>query len=473
LVESLGTAPAELRDALVARSRGLPGLVIETLLVTVARGALRPRGDRLVLDGSVPTLDVESLLDARLAAEGSRCRRVLEAVWSLGERADPASVAQVLPGVSHEAWPHASSARLLMGSGSGRVLVPGAFASRVAERRVSGPGLAARCAALLSEDPSRSTSTSARVASLLEAAEEYQRAGAAWRDVAEAAIGTRDFERAAQAQEGMGRVLRRHPRRDTGEVLAMRLELWARAACMRLALRDLPAARSNVNEGLDAKPTGTTHVELLYACARVAEAEGKIGEAEELVAEALAASSKHPLQAAVLALHAERLELTNEYPRAQDAWHNALALSAAFLPLAPWFGEVDFRGRVEARVGALFISQMQPSRAHSWLISASERFKSTGLPLHAARVMANAGTVSMQLGAFPEAAQWFGAAATQAETGGDFLFQVRQLLALSKVLKRLNDPRLPQVVNATVGLAEALGWDEGVEALRSLGRQGS
>jgi len=291
--------------------------------------------------------------------------------------------------------------------------------------------------------------------------------------VAEVAIGTRDFERAAQAQEGMGRVLRRHPRRDVGEVLAMRLELWARAACMRLSLRDLPAARSDLNQGLDAKPPATAHVELLYAHARVAEAEGKGGEAEEVLAEALAASSKHPLHAAVLAMHAERLELKNEFARAQDAWHNALALSGSFLPLAPWFGEVDFKGRVEARVGALFITQTQPSRAHAWLLSASERFKSAGLPLHASRVMANAGTVSMQLGAFPEAAQWFGAAATQAETGGDFLFQVRQLLALSKVLKRLKDPRLPQVVNATLGLAEALGWDEGVEALRSLSRQGS
>lgn len=82
--------------------------------------------------------------------------------------------------------------------------------------------------------------------------------------------------------------------------------------------------------------------------------------------------------------------------------------------------------------------------------------------------MANVGTLSMQLSSFADAAQWFGQAAATAESGGDFLFQSKQLLALSKVLARQQDPRSREVAQVALGLAEALGWDEGSAQLREL-----
>ena len=43
-----------------------------------------------------------------------------------------------------------------------------------------------------------------------------------------------------------------------------------------------------------------------------------------------------------------------------------------------------------------------------------------------------------------------------------------QLLALSKVLARQQDPRSREVAQVALGLAEALGWDEGAAQLREL-----
>lgn len=461
----LQTSPAELRDVLLFRAQGLAGVVVDLLLLTLARGAIRPKGESLALEGAVPDLPVDALVAARLAAEGSRCGRLLEAVWLLGDDADAPTVAQVLPGVAQEQWPRAFAARLLSGVG-GRASVAPAFAALVS-KGLSGPGLASRAMQVV--QPSKRPMPMARAAQLLEGSNDAQRAGAAWRDVAERAAATRNIELTARAQEGMARVLRRHPQRDLPPVLANRMQLWARVACIRLGQGDVAAARRALNEGLDVRPRGgPADPELSYAQARVAEAEGQVEEASEALAEAFAASKGQPIRAAVLALLAQTLEAKSDPTNALDTWHQALAAAEPFLPHAPWFGEVDFRGRVEARIGALFITQTQGSRARTWLVSAAERFKAANAPLFAARVMANVGTLSMQLSSFADAAQWFGQAAATAESGGDFLFQSKQLLALSKVLARQQDPRSREVAQVALGLAEALGWDEGSAQLREL-----
>lgn len=468
LEAGLGVSPPELRDLLLQRSGGRPGVVVDLLLLTLARGAVRPKGESLALEGTVPEVALEALVKDRLWAEGARVGRLLEAVWLLGDAAEPASVAQVLPGIAQELWPRAVASRLLGGSG-GKAAVSGAFERVVASTAVSGPGLPSRVAALVQGLPTLSLAMSARLAWLLERAGDVQRAGAVFQKVAEAAVAGRHLELSARAQEGMARVLRRHPQRDTGQVLTTRLQLWARVACTRLALGDVSGARRAVNEGLDAKPMSAPHdPELSYALTRVCEVEGKTEEGAEALAEALLASKNAPVRGAVLAALAQACEAKNDLARAQDAWHQALAAAEGFLPFAPWFGEVDFRGRVESRIGALFIAQQQGSRARTWLVSASERFKAAKAPLHAARVMANLGTLSMQLSSFQDAAQWFGLAASTAESGGDFLFQAKQLTALAKVLSRQSDPRTREVATAALGLAEALGWTEGATTLRGL-----
>lgn len=469
LTTALGVAPPELRDALLMRTRGLPGLVVDLLLLSIGRGALRPRGESLALEGAVPNVSPEQLPKERLAAEGARCGQLLEAVWLLGERTDAAAVAQVLPGLAQELWPRAVVSRVLVGTGQGRASVAGAFEGLVASTTVSGPGLAMRALTALQTSGGPSLANATRIAMLLERAQEPQKAGTQWREVAARAAATRDFERSARAQEGMARVLRRHPQRDSGVVLSTRLQLWSRVAATRLTLGDLAGARRALNEGLDAHPRGAPpDAELSFAQSKVLDAEGKADEAREALSEALACSKNHPARAAVLAALAQACEARNDNARAQDSWHQALAAADPFLPLAAWFGEVDFRGRVEARIGALFIVENQPGRARTWLVSSSERFKVANAPLHAARVMANLGALSMQTSAFGEATQWFSVAASTAEAGGDFLFQARQLVSLVKVLVRQADPRATEVATVALGLAEALAWDDGVKALQAV-----
>ena len=469
LTTTLGQAPPELRDALLLRTRGLPGLVVDLLLLSIARGALRPRGESLALEGAVPTVAPEHLPKERLAAEGARSGRLLEAVWLLGEHADAAAVAQVLPGVAQELWPRAVMARVLVGTAGARASVAGAFEARVASTSVSGPGLAARALEVVEASGRSSRVHATRVALLLERAQEPQKAGSHWREVAAKAAAARDFELSARAQEGMARVLRRHPHRDSGVVLSTRLQLWARVTATRLVLGDTTGARRALNEGLDAQPRGAPpDAELSFALSKVLEAEGRPDEGSEALSEALSCSKNHPARAAVLAALAQACEARNDNARAQESWHQALAAADPFLPLAAWFGEVDFRGRVEARIGALFIVEGQPGRARTWLVSSSERFKVANAPLHAARVMANLGALSMQTSAFAEAAQWFSVAASTSEAGGDFLFQARQLVSLVKVLVRQADPRAADVAKVASGLAEALAWEDGVKALQAV-----
>jgi tetratricopeptide (TPR) repeat protein len=444
LKAAIGSAPADLRDGVLSRSGGLPGVVADLLLLTLSRGAVRPRGDSLTLEGSVPDVTLEALARERLFAEGARVGRLLEAVWLLGDHADAATVAQVLPGVAQEAWPRATSARLLVGA-NGRARVASAFEPLVAAAALSGPGLALRVSALVAERW-KGSAAAERVALALERTAEVQRAGNAWREVAERAVASRSADRVASAQEGMARVLRRHPQRDVPPVLTNRLQLFARAACSRLSLGDVDGAERALRDGFDAKPqTSAPDAELSYAHARVSEARGQADEAAEALAEALAVSKDQPVRAAVLAQLAQSLEARSDTQRALEAWHQALAAADTYLPVAPWFGEVDFRGRVEARIGALFITLTQGTRARTWLLSAAERFKAANAPLFAARVMANVGTLSMQLSSFGDAAQWFGQAAATAEAGGDFLFQAKQLAALARVLSRLQDPRAVEV----------------------------
>lgn len=251
----------------------------------------------------------------------------------------------------------------------------GAFEALVASTTVSGPGLALRALTAIQASGRPSTANATRVAMLLERAQEPQKAGTQWREVAAKAAAARDFELAARAQEGMARVLRRHPQRDSGVVLSTRLQLWSRVAATRLTLGDLAGARRALNEGLDAHPRGAPpDTELSFAQSKVLEAEGKADEASEALSEALACSKNHPARAAVLAALAQACEARNDNAR-EDSWHQALAAADPFLPLAAWFGEVDFRGRVEARIGALFIVENQPGRARTWLVSSSERFK--------------------------------------------------------------------------------------------------
>ncbi|MCU0695349.1 MAG: AAA family ATPase [Myxococcaceae bacterium] len=467
LTASLGSSPVELRDVLFARSGGYPGLVMELLLLTASRGGLRPRGETLMLEGTVPLVAPAELPRARLLAEGTRVARLLEVVWLLGDFAESATVARVLPDVTNAAWPRAVAARFLMGNEGRASLVPTFDA--VLTTFSGTAAVAARCAAAIAATGTDTLAGHARVARLLERANEPSRAGAQWRLVAERAVAARDLFLAAVAQEGMARALERHPQKESSDILPLRLSAFARAACARLALRDVDGAAHCVAEGLAATPPGQPpDAELSLAEARVRRAQGRDAEAREALSAALAASKGLPVYAAALAELAEAHERAGDTVNAEAAWHQALAGAEALGALGPWLGELDFRARVESRIGALFIGRQQHGRARTWLVSAAERFKAAGAPLYASRVLANLGALSAQASAWTDAESWFRQAATTAEAGGDFLFQAKQLVSLARVLARLNDASTAEVATQAANLAEALEWPEGVAAMRAL-----
>ncbi|MDX2009307.1 MAG: AAA family ATPase [Myxococcaceae bacterium] len=467
LTASLGSSPAELRDVLYARSGGYPGLVMELLLLTASRGGLRPRGETLMLEGTVPLVAPADLPRARLLAEGTRVARLLEVVWLLGDFAEGPTVARVLPDVTTAAWPRAVAARFLTGQEGRASLVP-TFESVLAT--FSGtPAVAARCASAVAASGNDALAAHARVARLLERANEPSRAGAQWRLVAERAVAARDLSLAAVAQEGMARALERHPQKESADILPLRLSALARAACARLAMRDVEGAALCLSEGLAAMPPGhAPDAELSLAEVRVRRAQGRDAEAREALSAALASSKGLPVHAAVLAEVAEAHERAGDVVNAEPAWHQALAGAEALGALGPWLGELDFRARVESRIGALFIGRQQHGRARTWLVSAAERFKAAGAPLYASRVLANLGALSAQASAWADAESWFRQAAMTAEAGGDFLFQARQLVSLARVLARLNDPSTADVATQAANLAEALEWPEGIAAMRAL-----
>lgn len=464
LLSMLGHTPAELRETLIRRSRGLTGVLVELLLLTLSRGAVRPRGERLELDGVVPAATDETGAE-RVDAEGARVKRVLEVVLGLGAHADAARVAQVLPASAREAWPRAVAARLLVGI-SGRPSVPSSVHAAV--MRTSSAALAGRVASVLSTLTERSPATEAQLADAFERSRAFSAAASAWKVAAEGALADGALELARRAQAGLLRVLDEHPQRASGAVLQLRQQLAARITSSALARQDVTEARLQLDRGLAlVPPVARTELELTLAQARVLLAETRTDEAHDVLALAVR-ETRHPVHGALLAELASALEQRRSLAEAQDAWHRALAAAGPFLPLAPWHGEVDFRARVEARIGALFVALKQPTRARSWLVSAAQRFTASRAPRFAARVQADLGTLCLQLVEFDEAAQWFEHAATSARSGGDSLFEARQLVWQVDVAARRGDrAAAAELTRAAAQLATRMGWAEAPAMLRA------
>ena len=465
----LGNPPStELREALMARSGGLPGVLVDFALLTAERGALRPRGEAMVLEGTVPQLDSAQLPLARLKAVGTRVCRLLETVNALGDAADGASAAKALPQVAQTAWARAVTSRLLRSAGQGRVSVAPGFEAVLASAPMVGERpLATRLAGVLNELSRQTPSLLPRMAEQLGRAGDTSRAGQAWKGVAERALTERDLSTVSRAQQGMAEALAAHAYASSRQAVTARLELFARAAICALLQKDKSRARQLLDAANElADSSQVTCVEHRLASARVLRFEGRHDEAQAALDEALATSQGTPAAAACLAELGEVQEAANDLVTAVDSYQQALAVADAFLPIAPWHGELDFRARLESRIGGVLMTQQQFPRAKPFLQAAVERWKASHAPLHGCRVMANLGTLCVQTNAFKEATQWFGAAATTAEAGGDFLFQARQLVSLCRVLSKMADPRLPTLANSTAQLATSLGWDDGVKAAR-------
>lgn len=465
----LGSPPSpELKAALLSRSGGLPGVLVDFALLTAEQGALRPRGESMVLEGSVPQLDSAQLPRARLKAVGTRVCRLLETVNALGEAADGASASKALPHVAQAAWARAVTSRLLRSAGHGRVSVAPGFEEPLASVPMMGERpLATRLASVLGELSRQTPSLVSRMAEQLGRAGDTTRAGQAWKGVAERALAERDLATVSRAQQGMAEALGAHAYASSRQAVTARLELFSRAVICALLQRDKARARRVLDAANElAETSQVTCAEHRLAAARVLRFESQHDEAQAALDEALATSQGTPAAAACLAELGEVQEAGGELVSAVDSYQQALAVADGFLPIAPWHGELDFRARLESRIGGVLMTQQQFPRAKPFLQAAVERWKASHAPLHGSRVMANLGTLCVQTSAFKEATQWFGAAAQTAEAAGDFLFQARQLVSLCRVLSKMADPRLPTLATNTAQLASALGWDDGVKTAR-------
>lgn len=472
----LGNPPsAELREALLQRSDGLPGLLVDYALLTAERGALRPRGEALVLEGVVPNVPPGELPAARLAALGTRVAKLVWTVTALGEGADGTTAAKVLPQLAQAVWPRVVASRALRSMGHGKVAVAPAFEAVV--ERLDAPWMAAlapRLASVLQELARQNPAFRPAVAAQWSRSGDSAKAGPLWRSIAEQALAARDVEMLARAQQGMAETLAHHAHASSRQAVTARLELFARAAGCALQVRDVARAQALQAQAQElADQSQLSPPEYLLARARVLRAQRNLDEAALALDEAVTASQGAPCAAAVLAEWGEVREAADDASGAVEAYQQALSLAEAYLPIAPWYGEVDFRARIESRLGSVLLTQQHFPRARPFLQQAVERWKAVQAPLFAARVMANLGTLCVQTNAFREATQWFHAAATTAEASGDLLFQARQLVSLCRVLSKLVDPRLAAVMAATQAVCTALKFDDGLKALKSLGaRQG-
>ena len=198
------------------------------------------------------------------------------------------------------------------------------------------------------------------------------------------------------------------------------------------------------------------------AAARVLRFESRHDEAQAALDEALATSQGLPAAAACLAELGEVQEAANDLVTAVDSYQQALAVADAFLPIAPWHGELDFRARLESRIGGVLMTQQQFPRAKPFLQAAVERWKASHAPLHGCRVMANLGTLCVQTNQLVEATRHFEAAAVAGAASGDLLFQAKMLLQQARVSKRQGQAsQAKQLAHQARSLCVDLGWEEG------------
>ncbi|GMU59009.1 MAG: hypothetical protein AMXMBFR34_07720 [Myxococcaceae bacterium] len=456
-------APRELQVSLEARSRGLPGLLVDWALLAAERGLLRPRGSGLALEGVLPAVEGEALAAERLKAVGARVARLVEATAALGDAADTAALARVLPGVSQSTWQRLQTTKLVKTAGGSRVQLGSPSLEDVALRAPMArrPALWQRLVAALGESVKKAPMEWLRVARLVDTVADPSRAAQAWRTAAEVAVRLRSPLGLMHAQAGWAGALSRIAQTDNADATRLRLELLARAAANAFLVRDTERARTLLelaNELAQREQVGAPEHFLLAS--RLHRSLGRPELAQEALSQALALAGRGPAAALCLAEVGDVKESEGDMASAAQAYEQALPLADAAAPLAVWHGELDFRARVETRLAGVLMV-LKDERAKALLSTSLGRWRAAGAPLHEARVLANLGTLCVVGGQLNDAAALFGQAAATAEAAGDFPFHARQLMSLARVQARAGLPQAKQTAATARSLAMTLGWDEG------------
>lgn len=416
-----------------------------------------------MLEGVLPAVDADALPAERLKAVGARVARLVEATAALGDAADTATLARVLPGVGQSTWQRLQATRLVKSLGGPRValghpaLEDVALKGPVARR----PALWHRLTAALGESVKKAPMEWLRVARLVDGVSEPARAAQVWRSAAEVALSVRSPLGLMHALAGWADALGRAGEADAPETTRLRLELMARAMANAFVVRDLERVRALLDAANELAQRDQVGVaEHFLMASRQHRALGRPEMAAEALSQALMLAGRSPVAALCLSEVGDVKESEGDMASAAQAYEQALPLSDAAAPIAQWHGEVDFRARVETRLAGVLMA-LRDGNAKPLLATSLQRWRNAGARQYEARVLANLGTLCVAEGQLPDAATLFGQAAATAEAAGDFLFQARQLVSLAKVQARAGHPQARQTADVARKLAAAVGWEEG------------
>jgi serine/threonine protein kinase/tetratricopeptide (TPR) repeat protein len=451
-------------EAIALRSRGLPSLVVDWVAWLWARGGLSA-GEPL------PAYDDPGLAEERLFGEGPRAVRVLATMALTQDAVDSTFLKKVLPEASNATFQRLVTGRLIRPHGrrwsTSSERLASAALTAVGGMRGRLAGQVGQCLAEttlgLTQPPDM-----ARVAGLLTESGDTVRGISAWKAAAEALIARRVPHETMLALIGWAEALASLG--SAVEIAKARVELLARAAAFALLHNDAEKARLALDA---ASATAQQHqiisAEHFLSAARVLRSEAKRARAADALKQALHLSDGSPVEALVLAEVAEVREAEGDTAAAVEGYLLALSKADGAASLAKWHGEIDFRARLESRLGAAYLGLKDVPNARASLTTSISWWRAAQAPGVEARVWANLGALHAQTKEHDEALRNYEAAAAAAAKAGDLLFQAKQLLNLCKVLQRAGDQQaLRQRAELTRTLCVHIGWDDGRRSAEGL-----
>ncbi len=462
----------ELLRALTERSHGLPGLLVDWLLLLADRGELRrnAKGQLALNAARLSELDPERLPEARAAALPVPVFRLLEAVALAGDGVEGSFLAALLPDSPPMAYQRLVASRMLRALGGRRWAVASERYRAGVLARDDGrrPQLHAKLAELWVTRGRTKVSTSGPLdprvlAHHLLAAGDGARALAAFRHLAERAVQQRAFRDLGEALEGSAEALALLEKGgQVKDALKGQLDMLSRAASVQLVLSDAAAARRLLDQAEKAAQAGVTTVEYELARAKVLRSEARRAKAAEAleVAETLALGT--PWLPLCKAERAEAEEAEGDLERATQSLEDALSLATSAQDVARWHGEVDLASRLLARLGGVWLARKDNVKAGTAYEASLAGWRRSQWPYAEARVLANLGSLLAQASSFAEARTRYEEAAQVAEASGDYFFLARVLLNLAGVEKLAGaTDRRRAVATRAVALATSLGWEDG------------
>ncbi|MFZ5438445.1 MAG: protein kinase domain-containing protein [Myxococcota bacterium] len=457
-----GVAGPALTAFLVERSDGVPGAALELLAWLDDAGLLAEAGGTLEL--LEPELE-PSGEPRRLAFKAlPRVQQhVLQLAALLGERFSWSVLrdAAAVPGEAISAL--AGSWLLADGPKRGhfrspslRPLIP-ALPDDVAK------AARLRCAnALIAQGQAEPTSVDpVSVAQQLTAAGDAARALPLWKHALEQSLARHDARLAGVCWEGVAAALGAMPVSEPQT--RTRVEALARAAALALLGEDAARARALLDAARRfAETLPAPVVELLLVEARVLRLEGRRVKAAEVLASAEPLAGL-PVLALVLAERGEAREVEGDLDGSLQAFELAHRGAPAAAEVARWHGEIEFTGRIEARLATICFARRDAGRARALLEASLARWRAVGWPYAEARVLSTLGTVLAFSQRFQEAASSYAEAAQAGARCGDLLFQARALLQQAKALRKLqgDSAAMRAVALEARKLSIALSWEQG------------